>query len=206
MALSTYRGAWLVAALLSFATPLISASPVSFTAVLNGSSEQPANGSPGVGFATVIFDIDAHTMQVSANFSGLVGTTTASHIHCCTTLAGAGAAGVATTTPNFPGFALGVSSGAYDHLFDMTLASSYNPAFVNNMGGGSIATAEAVLLQGMLDGKTYFNIHTTAFPGGEIRGFLQQVPEPQSLALVGLGLGALAWAQRRRSLRAMARP
>lgn len=203
---TTSRAAWLVAAFLSFATPLIGASPMTFSAVLNGASEQPPNASPGAGFATVIFDIDAHTMRVSANFSGLVGTTTAAHIHCCTALAGAGTAGVATTTPNFPGFPLGVSSGAYDNLFDMTLASSYNPSFVNNLGGGNIATAEAILLQSMLDGKTYFNIHTSAFPGGEIRGFLQQVPEPQSLALAGLGLCALIWAQRRRPLRAVARP
>ncbi len=35
-------------------------------------------------------------------------------------------------------------------------------------------------------GMTYFNIHSTVFPGGEIRG--QVTPEPGTLALMGLGL------------------
>ena len=36
----------------------------------------------------------------------------------------------------------------------------------------------------VLAGNAYFNIHTSVFPGGEIRG--QVVPEPTSLALLGL--------------------
>jgi hypothetical protein len=175
--------------------------PVTFTAVLDGASESPANASPGSGFATVVFDIDAHTMFVDATFADLLGTTTAAHIHCCTAAAGAGTVGVATMTPSFLGFPLGVSSGSFTHTFDMTLASSFSAAFVSSpsYGNGSVATAEAALFQGLLDGKAYFNIHTAQFPGGEIRGFLQQqVPEPRSLALAGLGLLALVWSQRRR--------
>jgi hypothetical protein len=42
------------------------------------------------------------------------------------------------------------------------------------------------------------NIHTTNFPGGEIRGFLvADVPEPASYALVIAGLGML-WALKRK--------
>jgi hypothetical protein len=171
--------------------------PVTFTAVLDGASEFPANASAGSGFATVVFDVDAHTMSVDASFADLLGLTTAAHIHCCTAVAGAGNAGVATATPNFPLFPLGVSSGSFTNTFDMTLASSFNATFVTNQGG-TVAAAEAALFQGLLDGKAYFNIHTSQFPGGEIRGFLQQVPEPRTLALAGLGLLALAWSQRRR--------
>lgn len=39
------------------------------------------------------------------------------------------------------------------------------------------------------NGMCYFNIHSTVFPGGEIRG--QVTPEPTTLALFGLGLLAL---------------
>ena len=131
-----------------FGVPASQASPLTFTALLNGASEAPPNASPGTGNATVIFDIAAHTMDVSVIFSGLLGNTTSSHIHCCTATPNTGNVGVATTTPTFPGFPLGVSAGSYSHLFDMTLASSYNPAFVTAQGG--IANAEAALFAGML--------------------------------------------------------
>ena len=69
-------------------------------------------------------------LRVEVSFSGLVGTTTAPHIHCCTASPLSGNAGVATLTPTFTGFPLGVTSGTY-HL---TLSPSWNPAFVTAHG------------------------------------------------------------------------
>ena len=43
-------------------------------------------------------------------------------------------------------------------------------------------------MSAMAAGKTYWNIHSTTFTGGEIRGFLTAVPEPTALALFGLEL------------------
>jgi len=164
------------------------ASPLTFTAVLTGLNENPSNLSPGIGFATVTIDPATHLMSLNVTFSGLTGTTLASHIHCCT--AAPGNVGVATTTPTFAGFPLGVTAGTYLNTLDMTLASSYNPAFVTANGG--LAGAEAALFAGIIGGTSYLNIHTSTFGGGEIRGFLAPVPEPATWTLIGLGLGLAA--------------
>lgn len=171
--------------------------PITFIATLTGPNESPPNASPGTGFADVIFDFTANSMHVQVSFSGLSGTTTASHIHCCTAVAFVGTAGVATTTPTFTAFPLGVTSGTYDHIFDMTQASSYNPSFVTAQG--SVPAAELALFNGMLSGHDYLNVHSTIFPGGEIRGFLVPVPEPPTLPIFLSGLLLVGlWGVRRR--------
>ena len=166
---------------------------------LDGPSESPANASPGTGFGTVAFDDFLNTLTLSVSFNGLLGTTTASHIHAATASPGTGTAGVATTTPTFAGFPLGVTSGTYNNVLDLTLASSYNPSYIT-AHGGTTAGAEAALALALASGEAYWNIHTSAFGGGEIRGFLVAVPEPSGLALLGIGgivMAAAAGSKRR---------
>jgi hypothetical protein len=154
------------------------AATYSYTAVLSGANESPANLSPGTGFAQVDIDDVWLTMHVNVVFAGLQGTTTASHIHCATAVAGTGTAGVATTTPTFAGFPGGVTSGTYDITLDLTQATSYNPSFIT-AHGGTTAGAATFLWQSIADGKAYFNIHSSMYGGGEIRGFLT----PSSVAV-----------------------
>ena len=160
---------------------------------LSGPAEVPANNSPGIGKGLVTIDLSANTMRVQATFSGLLAGVTASHIHAPTAVAFTGTAGVATTVPTFTGFPSGVTAGTYDRTFDMLLASSYNPSFVTN-NGGTPASAWTALRAAIGAGKSYLNIHSTMFPGGEIRGFLNLCPTinvsiPDAFAL---GSGVLA--------------
>ena len=173
------------------------AEQIVYTAELNGPSEEPSNMSPALGTATVTVDTDLRSMRVQESFSGLLSPTVASHIHCCTEVANTGLAGVATPMPAFPGFPLGVTAGSHDQTLDMNLASSYNPPFLTANGGLTV-NAFNTLLAGLDSGRAYANIHTSEFRGGEIRGFLALIPEPETYAMLLAGLGLLSVMARRR--------
>jgi hypothetical protein len=64
-----------------------------------------------------------------------------------------------------------VTSGTMDQTYDLEQSSSWNPAFIT-ANGGTTASAEAAFAAALIEEKTYFNIHTSEFSGGEIRGFL----------------------------------
>lgn len=137
-----------------------------FTISLNGNQETSPTGSPGAGGGFASFDPVAQTISVNVVFGGLSSGLTAAHIHD-------GAVGVAgpiiVTLHPFVGMTAG------------SIAETDSTASLN-----------AANIADLLAGRTYLNIHTTAFPGGEIRGQLVPVPEPSTLALLGLGVAAFA--------------
>jgi hypothetical protein len=154
-------------------------------------------GATGTGSVELIFDTVTNYLDIDADWTGLSGTTTVAHIHCCTASPSAGTVGVAVTPVTLPGFPAGVTSGTYSAIIDLNLAASFTTNFVNNFGGGTLPGARNALLAGLDAGRAYFNIHTQSFPGGEIRGFLQPVPTPPTLALVVLGIAGIGWSRRR---------
>lgn len=185
--------------LAAFVVAVASAAPshaqvLTYVTDLAGGGE--GSGSPGTGFAQVDYNPVAHTLSLDTNFSGLLGTTTASHIHSPTAAPFTGNAGVATQLPSFVGFPLGVTSGSYSNTFDLTMESSWNPAFISAQGG-TPATAELAFASHLSTGRAYLNIHTGQFPGGEIRGYFRLIPEPATFGLAGIG--ALGLLFRRRS-------
>lgn len=155
--------------------------------LMDGMTEVPPVNTPATGEATIT--IVGDILTVDEDWSGLIGGNAgAAHIHCCSD-PGTNV-GVAVGFPGFPAAA----SGSYFHVFDLTDPAIYTAAFRNGFGGGTAAGAEAALIEGILAGRAYVNIHNTQFGGGEIRGQLvgQIVPEPATLTLFGLGLAGAA--------------
>jgi hypothetical protein len=154
------------------------ASTITYTAMLTGSGENPANASTATGFVTYTLTGDILTMDLT--FSGLSAPAAAAHIHCC--------APVGVNAPVVVPFSAfpNATSGTYTNTFDLsTFAFS---------GGGT----EAALIAAFNSGNAYTNIHNANFPGGEIRGQITTVPEPGTLVLLGTGAAGVASAVRRR--------
>ena len=201
-----YGALIIVVAALMMPAPAARAITMTFGGILSGANETPPNNSPGAGSVAVVLDPTAETIQIIASFFGLTTPDMAAHIHCCQMMPGnPPTVGVATTLPAFAGFPLGVTQGTYlSPLFSLEDPSFFNPAFVTMQGG--MEQAEAALIAGIENGLTYFNIHTTQNPGGEIRTQLLPLGVPGPIVGAGLpglilaGGALLALARRRRQL------
>lgn len=165
-------------ALIMLAAPLARAGVFMFTVNMNGANEVPANNSVGVGgpmsVGSVSFDDVTKVLSVSISYSGLSAPDTASHIH----------------GPAAPG----VNAGVFLPLSGTTGVTA------GTFTGSLVLSAQQQ--SDLFNGLDYANIHTTAFPGGEIRGqllnpTLVSVPEPQEFGLFA-GLGLLGFAALRR--------
>ncbi len=165
-----------------------------YRAVASGPAESPPNASFGTSLVTI--DLDSSKLMVDMPFRDLAGATTAAHIHCCTADAFTGTADVAMPLTDFP---TGVRAGSYSMAFPLYEETSYDPAFLK-ANGGSVKAAASALVDGINANEAYVNIHTSAYPGGEIRGFIvaAPIPEPAEWAMMAGGLAGLLWLGRRR--------
>lgn len=121
-----------------------------FTSSMSGSQEVPANASTATGLLTTLLDKGTDSVYVTGHFMGLVANSTAGHLHS----APAGSNGPVMVGLNF-------TTG--------TAASSYSLA-------APFSTVQQALIE---SGGVYINIHSSTFPGGEIRGQLAPLPLQQ---------------------------
>jgi hypothetical protein len=165
-----------------------------YRAIASGQAEEPPNASAGNSLTTI--EINGLQLLVDAPFRDLTGTTVMAHIHCCTTEAFRGVAPVAVPFDDFP---TGVRAGTYTATIPLDEETSYDPAFLA-ANGGTTGGAYSALVDAINANEAYVNIHTSAYPNGEIRGFLvaAPIPEPAEWAMLGAGLAGLVWLGRRR--------
>jgi hypothetical protein len=167
-----------------------------FTTILSGLNEIPnANNSAGTGLATAAFFNANNSIRLTGSFQNLTGLTLFGHLHCCTSR-NANTAVAIEFTDN-PGFQLGVTSGSFDLIYDLLNPATYGAAFLAASGGTAVGARDR-LLSGLNNELGYFNIHSTVFRGGELRGQLVGVPEPAAWGMMIAGFGIVGGTMRRR--------
>lgn len=121
---------------------MITAAQQRFVANLSAAQEVPANSSTGTAVCTLVLNATQTQMTINCTYSGVSTPVQASHIH------NAGPVGVNGPVKFNFNFTGGTSGTIGPLTFDITAQD--------------VADLKAK--------KWYFNIHTTNFPGGEIRG------------------------------------
>ncbi len=137
--------------------------------VLDGFQPVPPTGSLATGLASISIDTETRDLVINGTFSGLEGDVVFGHLHGP---ADSGQQG------NLVFFSLEIEG---DFMDSGTFSISRRVSFFQ--------------LSTILDSRSYINIHSTAYPNGEIRGQIY-IPAPSSLGL--LAMGGLVAIRRRR--------
>lgn len=149
---------------------------------MDASQEVPANASPAAGSVFMLVDDTLDQISFAFTAFNLTGDAILAHIH-------AGMAG----SSGAPVFDLLANADAAGPVVIGPVAIPFSFAAVGVDKSSSFADAINATPWGY-----YVNLHTTAYPGGEIRGQLAAVPEPATTALLLAGLALIGTQARRR--------
>ncbi len=125
--------------------------------VMSGAQENPANASPAIGSMDVYYSKETRTLTYKVTWSGLTDSVSLMHIH-----------GLAPV-----GFNTGVVQNivtASGGIFPQKTSGKYTFLKSGTLSGTMLVDGFVVKEVDLLNGLYYMNIHTPAFPGGEIRG------------------------------------
>ena len=138
------------------------AQTLTYTATLSGSNEAPPVPATGAGgFATVTLNLTAQTVDWVVDVYNFPSGVTAAHIHA----GGAGVSGPVVVNFTVP----------TDASNDFRLTGTARPADVVARQPQGVNTWED-LVQAIMTGHGYVNVHSQVNPGGEIRGQLVVKP------------------------------
>jgi hypothetical protein len=124
---------------------------------MTGAQETPAVPSTALGSMDVFYSKETRTLSYTVRWSGLTDSVMLMHVH-----------GLAPT-----GYAAGVVQNivtASNSIYPQKTAGKYTYHKSGSLSGTLLADGVAVKEQDILNGMYYINIHTTVYPGGEIRG------------------------------------
>jgi hypothetical protein len=141
-----FKSIGVAVALLALAAGAAQAKVVHFGATLTGSSQVPPVTTSASGQLSATLDTDSKTFTYTATYSGLSGPAVAAHFH-----------GPADPGANGP------------PVVPVPPADLASPI----SGTADLTDAQ---INDLMAGRWYFNVHTAANPGGEIRGQLTVEP------------------------------
>jgi hypothetical protein len=144
-------------------------------ATLDGYQEVPSISSTGTASFTADVAKDGQSVDWSMSYSALEGNVTQSHIHFGQrSVSGGISVFLCTNLGNGPA---GTQSCPGPH--DGTISGTFGPADVIGPTAQGISAGEWDELMKAIDaGKAYANIHSTIWPGGEIRAQLNETGDP----------------------------
>ncbi len=165
------------------ASPLAMGAQIVFDTSLLGANEAPPVLTNGWGVGSFVVDTQAKTFDLTLTVDDLIGPVSSADIHM-----------------GLPGLN-GPSVITLPALTDVTIPNTqivvYKQLQLTNFSWQSVFPA---FLTQLSQGNLYLNVHTTTFPGGEVRAQLPAVPEPSTIAMLCSGalMGAFYLWRRRK--------